>query len=246
MRLWILTILSLALSACGDEPYIADKVKFRVHLSRQLVEVSFDLSPAYKISRSERIPFGSLGVLSSLWNEESQINQISALLNASPETLQSTWPLVTAYRLPGNRRLPESIPSGAIKSWKVAPNDLSFSFMFQDTPLLIAGGGVQNAAFNSLPKKFYATQVFRAANGDVQASISALGPADGNEGGLFFFGNFGENPFSARQASPKKSLHAFGDETVMEWELPAQEPLKIMNPGDLKILSLPWHLPRPF
>ncbi|MDB5037196.1 MAG: hypothetical protein JWQ35_724 [Bacteriovoracaceae bacterium] len=235
MKYFLVFSLCLFLTGCGSDPFIAKKVKFRVLFSQKIVQVKFELNPTYNIKQTRNFAFDHLGTLFLNWTDQTQLTEIGANLTAEPATLQRSWPTKKIKSLPAGRNFPPSIPNGSLQSWSKGSNDFTANFFFQGTPQLIAGGALLSSQFNTLPKKFFATQRFFAANGDVQATISAAGPIGSNPGGIYLFGNFGVNPFSDTPSnSSAETLEGFRPMEIAqdrEWEIVATEPAQIVNAG---------------
>lgn len=242
--LWIVPVvpLILILDGCGDQnPQIADKVKFRVNIMQQVVQVSFQMNQKYVVKSATTVAYQDLGKVFVTWTPAQNYNEIGSALAASPTKLEQPWPTLPFKEFPNGDSFPASVPSDDIlNKWLKLDDNMRISLVFLGKPKVINGGIIQSSQFDALPQNFLATQKFLAANGDVIATISALGPSDNEMGGLYWFGNFGFNPFSD-QPSPSNSTNSLkvlpnGDQ---EYEIEAKEPAEVLRYGRWWEVSLP-------
>lgn len=236
-------LLFLIASGCSEkEAYIADHVKFRVFFSKQSVQVSFDLNKNYQITENLEVPFTesnrTLGEVFIDYDAETHSSSIGTFLQSSADHQKTAWPVVWVSRFPNGRSFPESVPEGSVAAWlrRVNGESLEPQLMFRFDPSLVVGGSLSSPQFDALGEDFLATQHFRAANGDVEASISVAGPTKESKGGVYFFGNFGANPFSAQSTRPHEAQGLWTSDEVLErdeivWTLQATEPAKIITPA---------------
>ena len=231
------------LTSCGENPYIADKVKFRVIFSQRVAQVSFTLNSQYQLKTNKKIAYtddvNKLGIIFLKFTETPIVtSEVGSLIFGEPENLKLPWPTTVMKKLPNGKKLPPSIHKGELNGWSELDGEITYSFLHQAKPDLITGGSIQGTEFNALPKKFLATQRFLSANKEVEATISATGPTNDSQGGIYFFGNFGINPFEIfkEQLPPKdgpplqKWLALDANKDVVEWELIAEEPAIIAWP----------------
>lgn len=232
-RIFRICGLMFVLSSCGQDAYIAKKVKFRVFFPEQTVQVKFEIDPQYRAVSTNTFTFESLGSL--FIRKNSEITEVGANLRASPETLEHSWPTDSFKRFPNGSRLPPSVPSGELRKWSIQKPEISTDLLFQAKPNLIAGGGIRSDKFDFLPKEFLATQKFYTANLEVQATISVAGRVGEQPGGIYFFGNFGVNPFVIPDSENLRGeMSSTISPTDFEWELEATEPAWIAQFGELR------------
>lgn len=227
-KAWIVLALMLGISACGDAPvYIADQVRFRVWFSEKVVQVSFEMNKDYQIKQASRFPFDTLGTVFLKWIPEQEYNEIGVALKADPAVLNQGWPTTLLRKFPNGKELPESVPLSWLLTWRMEDENLKLNLSFKDSGDLISGGALLSRQFDILPENFLATQKFRVDNGDITATISATGPVKNPEtpGGVYFFGNFGKNPFAKAGRTTT--------ENYKEWVLKASSPAEIISIGKI-------------
>jgi hypothetical protein len=231
MRRLIWIPLSIILfTACGEETFIARRIKFRAFFIEQAVQIKFELDPKYILTASNTFEFDKLGVVFYKWTGQTATSEIGSTLFANPHNLNAGWPAKDFRRFPNGDSLPPSVPLGYLKNWQLVSEAIQPSLLYQAEPNVIAGGALTGVQFNLLPKKFLATQKFYTANHEVQATISVAGPTDRSQGGIYFLGNFGVNPFTV-PPTQSKLLKIASDR---EWELTATEPLQIIRYGEIR------------
>jgi hypothetical protein len=244
----LLIVLSSFLVGCGSNAIIADRVKYKPNFEKKTVQVSFEMNPLYSVKETRRFNFGNLGVVALKWNTETQVTEVGTLLSGDRDTLSKDWPTKLFPRFPNGKKLPPSVPKGSILEWKQVGEPLSVSLLYQASPLLIAGGAIQSAQFSKLPRKFLATQKFYTKNKDVQATISALGPTENSQGGLFYFANFQVNPFLSSEPDSTEMAHrvmnlevlleSSGPAEVISWgERNLDHPFRTFGPNFLDCLE---------
>lgn len=212
----VFILVSLIFAGCGDaNNHIADQVKFRILFQTQEVKVSFVLNPKLSTSLIESFSFGSLG---RLFIQGGNRTEIGAIIHATPSNLKQQ-----NYRwksgLPGNRSLPAAVPGVKIKE-ALEGDHRDKQLFFLEEPELVVGGAFEALSTWAIPKKFFATQTFKSPNGETEATLSLVGPTDYYQGGIFFFGNFGTNPFmgeSTTTLSTEQILYAKEPLIVHTW-----------------------------
>ncbi len=224
------TIIGLLIfSGCGSDFYVVNDLSFNVSFAKQQVQITYKIKPQYAFKYNQRFRFEQLGVVAVKWNEETKANELGALLNADPSILEKNWPSKEIVILPNKKKLPGSVKTKRILEWNQTGSALSGSLLYQKTPELIAGGAFIGGDFKDLPKGFFGTQKFREKNGSINATLSLAGPSENFEGGLFFFGNFGKNPFSKRSTEQAIASKNIPD---LVKTLYADEPFEILNYGE--------------
>ncbi len=199
----VLAILSLlgtfALTGCDPKnDSIADDAIFFVNFTQQTASIRFPLVQEYQVKVNKEIPFGTLGSVKIIWNEELQKSELMASLRADKDALTSEWPSTPFSAFPNGYQLPRSIPSGHdLQQWVIEQEGLKIALIWKFESKLIVGAKILSSQFDSITEDLYANQEFYAANGDVEATITFLGKGEGELGGLYFFGNFGQYPFEA-------------------------------------------------
>lgn len=211
---------------CGHDPFIAQKVKFRVLFSQKIVQVKFDLSPEYRLKETRNINFDKLA---KVFLNTTTAGEMGTTLSANLESLHHEWPTNVWTQLPNGQDLPPSIPSKTVNAWIQPEEDSRTILFFQSEPQLIAGGSFSSHEFDALPKRFFATQKFYSTNHDVEATISVLGPEENRLGGVYFFGNFGINPFASESLALTSKTSELSKD--LSWELQAREPAEVINWG---------------
>jgi len=230
------TIAFLALVGCGErEAFIAEKVEMNVHFSSKLVAVTFHLAQALQIPSSARVEFRNRDDQLSLLfvrSTDGAPTRLGTVFSAA-QMGSDQWPVDDFNRMPNLERLPQSVPTGGLKRWKLEQNDVTFLSLYQHEPRLITGGAIVSREFDFLSIGFFATQYFRDEFGNPTGSISLVGPTLLEPGGIYFLGNFDLNPFFVFGSAETKSI-----------ELKATEPAQVLNWGRGKIdfESLPTRL----
>lgn len=211
--LTIAGLLLLACAGCGEgSAYVANAVDLRVQFSDKLVSVHFVLDPAYAIKQDARISFNdfdsALSTVFVRYPEPPGNNEIGAIFSARA-MVDHAWPTEDFRAFPNGHKLPKSIPSGSIlKSLSKTEDNLTVQSLHQSDPMLIIGGSLLSPEFSHLPLGFLATQLFKDEYGNIIASISVTGPTLLSKGGLYFFANFGLNPFVIKDL--RHNLHIHG------------------------------------
>jgi len=237
---FVFILFSVFFAGCGsDQPFIAEKVKFRVNFTQETIQVSFELNPDYQVKIQKTILYPDLGHVFIDWTEGLGRNELGSFLKADPSSLEKPWPVSEIIQFPNTSSLPTSVPSGrALKQWALSDDRLRVSLLYAASPKLIAGGAILSDQFHAVPKNFLATQEFHAANGDVEATVSFAGPTKDSYGGLYFLGNFGVMPFT-RTALKSKLLSqreyffiTAENSEELSWEILADRPVSIVRPGN--------------
>ncbi len=244
-----LLVCSFTLSACGGkDAFIAEKVKFKALFAQQIIQVSFLMNPDYQIKQEHRYKFDRLGNIFLKWDDAQKTNELGSNLFANRDALSEPWPIQNLASLHNGTKLPDSVPYSSVNNWPQHGEGVSVSLIYQYQRDYIAGGSILSSQFGNLPANFIAEQNFRAANGDVIASLVVLGPTSTSYGGIYFFGNFGTDPFAGM--TPGQGLVA-DDRPLnssilnnmkatsegLEWEMDADSPLEILSYGRWSVFS---------
>lgn len=225
----------LTLSSCGEaDTYIADKVKFKVIFSSAMVQVSFQMNSKFQVAESVSQPFDPLGLVFLKWNQDLKFNEVGARFKAN--LVNQMWPVTILNRFPNGERLPGYIRGLNLNWWLQPHGDYPMGLVYYNQSILVGGGTISSSRLSFLPKNFLGTQHFRSVNGEVEATVSALGPTDTELGGIYFFANFGANPFrpdyqSSKPQDPRNLFDGADHPDVVEWEISATEPLQIIRRG---------------
>lgn len=210
-------LLSTLLVGCGSDIYVANDVRFKVSFEKKSLQVSFDLNPAYQIKESQRKVFSDLGILALKWDGTTHKNEIGSLLYAKPENLRKTWPTHEMKKLPNQRSLPSAVRTKSLRAWRENTSSAILEFIFQSEPHVIVGGGFLSKDFQNLPTNFFAIQNFSSPHKDVRAQLCVLGPAKDFSGGLYWFANFGTNPFLKSQEETAFEIEATSPIQIISW-----------------------------
>src|SRR4051812_26136157 len=116
-RLVFLTTLLLSLESCGDKQiFIADRVKFQVSFTKQIVQVSFDMNPQFKIENEKHFKFGSLGN-EFLKPGGASSSSIGVSISGKRPDLQAHWPTLQIFSLSNEVALPASVQNAFLNEW---------------------------------------------------------------------------------------------------------------------------------
>lgn len=225
----LLGSLILTIIGCREEErMIAEQVSFRISFSKKLVRTSFRLHDQYRIPANQKVPFDELGLVEI---KDEALTSVETTLNANPEVLEDEWPTEIIKKLPGGTKLPRSIPQKVLYRWDQDNEGIQMQLLYQTEPQLIAGGAILSDQFSHLPNNFFASQYFKNSAGAITASISIAGPSENSLGGLYFFGNFGSNPFDTIDDDLRLSLLSEPQADVV-WVLEPEGPAEIESWGN--------------
>ncbi len=222
------SLLALAglLSACGGQDVsIANKVSLKVRFSDQTVVTKFELNPEYTIQQSASVPYEDLGSVFLVWNQDAFRNELGSIVSP-PENSENLE--VNPFReFPNGKDLPKMVRKQDLMEIVHQASNQAFqtSMVFSFGASLVTGGSFLSDQFHLLPKDFFATQYFSSNTGEIKASISALGPSDGDLGGLYFFVHWGINPFSEMNKMPSDRIYP------LQFELYPTGPAQIESYG---------------
>jgi len=235
MRYLLLLITSfIYLSGCSNVK-IADQVRFKVIFSKKIVQVSFDINPEFGKEMEAVVPYADLAAVYVRWDDEKKTNEIGTFISANPDKLEADWPTFIVKRFPNNTEFPSMISSKErIHQWLITTGNPMISLLYGYSPNLIFGGAIQAKELDGIKKSFSMTQKFKGGDGETKATITVLGPTDYGPGGVYFFGNLGENPFGRKEASELLAgrLDENEDEDILEWTIKATEPARIIKLGE--------------
>ncbi len=220
---WILA-LAMLLCACGSEKVeIATGAQLRVSFSERIVSVNFDLRPDFRLNSPYRKTFqqGDLLLARTYLNPGSAGAGAKLGAFAAPDDLRkAVFDEDQMKKFPNWKKLPRTVPSGALKVLSEEQVGATMEFLFQDQPYLIVGGSIRTEAFKDLPIGFLAHQYFMDSNKNITASLSLAGPTLLGDGGIYFLGYFGLNPFVLEQAEGEFNIPLVSEPMKIEsWGL---------------------------
>lgn len=227
MRCLLFSLCALILAGCGSDPiFIAENIGFRVNFTKQKVRMTVHLNSEYSLPLEADEVFQDLGRQQLAYLSDVPRNVLQADFFAGYHNSTTEYPLAIIQRFPNGRKLPSKLRKETLYNWTKTTRDTSFSLIFEDSNQLNFGGAIWHPEFDRLPEGFMGTQKFRDQNGDLQATVTALGPYKDFPGGLYYFAYMGRNPFrSASNLTDDKNL--FDD--VVEWEVRAEEEMEVQS-----------------